>query len=178
MLNGIQLGGQSIRLSWGRSPTNKQVEHCYVIKVADLFYHLFIHSFIYFIGYQPQQDSGQWNGSYYGYNQGYSAYGYAAPDPNTFAYTGYPGYGNFQQQQQPPQVKAVDNVISISLRLSQNPNHYILQYDSRNMNDLGNNIGNDNGPDTVTKFQMHDILGDHTDGTFMVPVILNLIFVL
>ncbi|KAG6514823.1 hypothetical protein ZIOFF_025196 [Zingiber officinale] len=75
MLNGIQLGGQSIRLSWGRSPTNKQ----------------------------PQQDSSQWNGSYYGYNQGYSAYGYAAQDPNTFAYTGYPGYGNFQQQQPPPQ---------------------------------------------------------------------------
>jgi hypothetical protein len=25
MLNGSQLGGQSIRLSWGRSPANKQV---------------------------------------------------------------------------------------------------------------------------------------------------------
>lgn len=25
MLNGTQLGGQAIRLSWGRSPSNKQV---------------------------------------------------------------------------------------------------------------------------------------------------------
>ncbi|XP_042463282.1 polyadenylate-binding protein RBP45-like [Zingiber officinale] len=73
MLNGIQLGGQNIRLSWGRSPTNKQ----------------------------PQQDPSQWNGSYYGYNQGYNAYGYATEDPNTYTYTGYPGYRNYQQQ--PPQ---------------------------------------------------------------------------
>lgn len=27
MLNGSQLGGQSIRLSWGRSPGNKQVAY-------------------------------------------------------------------------------------------------------------------------------------------------------
>lgn len=68
------------------------------------------HSFIHFIVYQPQQDPSQWNGSYYGYNQGYNAYGYAAQDPNTYTYTGYPGYTNYQQQQQqPPQVKAVVN---------------------------------------------------------------------
>lgn len=29
MLQGTQLGGQNIRLSWGRSPTNKQVK-CYL----------------------------------------------------------------------------------------------------------------------------------------------------
>ncbi|XP_008796097.2 polyadenylate-binding protein RBP45 [Phoenix dactylifera] len=79
MLNGTQLGGQNIRLSWGRSPANKQ----------------------------PQQDSTQWNGSYYGYTQGYDTYGYAPPqDPNMYAYASYPGYGNYpqqQQQQQPPQ---------------------------------------------------------------------------
>ncbi|KAI6690549.1 hypothetical protein NL676_027377 [Syzygium grande] len=79
MLNGTQLGGQSIRLSWGRSPSNKQA--------------------------QPEQ--AQWNGGgYYGYPQGYEAYGYAPPtqDPNMF-YGGYAGY-NYQQPvtyQQPQQ---------------------------------------------------------------------------
>ncbi|KAL5737666.1 hypothetical protein ACOSP7_030427 [Xanthoceras sorbifolium] len=83
MLNGTQLGGQSIRLSWGRSPSNKQ------------------------------PDQAQWNGGggggggYYGYAQGYEAYGYAPPaqDPNMY-YGGYPGYGNYQQPgayQQPQQ---------------------------------------------------------------------------
>ncbi|XP_024018591.1 polyadenylate-binding protein RBP45C [Morus notabilis] len=79
-LNGTQLGGQSIRLSWGRSPTNKQ----------------------------NQQEQAQWNGGgYYGYPQGYDAYSYAPPsqDPNMY-YGGYPGYGNYQQPgayQQPQQ---------------------------------------------------------------------------
>ncbi|KAL1560104.1 Polyadenylate-binding protein rbp45 [Salvia divinorum] len=76
ILNGTLLGGQSIRLSWGRSPSNKQV------------------------------DPTQWSGSgYYGYAPGYETYGYAPPaqDPNLY-YAGYPGYGNYppppQQQQQ------------------------------------------------------------------------------
>jgi len=82
ILNGTTLGGQSIRLSWGRSPSNKQ------------------------------PDQAQWNGGgsgagYYGYAQGYEAYGYAPPaqDPNVY-YGGYPGYGNYQQPgayQQPQQ---------------------------------------------------------------------------
>lgn len=73
MLNGTQLGGHNIRLSWGRSPPNKQ----------------------------PQQDPNQVNGGYYGYAQGQGAYGYAAAaqDPNLY-YGGYPGYGNYQQPQQ------------------------------------------------------------------------------
>ncbi|CAL9111960.1 unnamed protein product, partial [Musa acuminata var. zebrina] len=75
MLNGTPLGGQNIRLSWGRSPANKQ----------------------------PQQDPNQWNGSYYGYAQNYNTYGYTPPqDPNMYAYAAYTGYGNYQQQQQPP----------------------------------------------------------------------------
>ncbi|CAA2989884.1 polyadenylate-binding RBP45-like isoform X1 [Olea europaea subsp. europaea] len=75
MLNGTQLGGQSIRLSWGRSPSNKQV------------------------------DQNQSNGGYYGYAPGYETYGYApgAQDPNLY-YAGYQGYGNYQPPpQQPPQ---------------------------------------------------------------------------
>ncbi|KAL3522018.1 hypothetical protein ACH5RR_014852 [Cinchona calisaya] len=76
MLNGTQLGGQNIRLSWGRSPSNKQ----------------------------PQADATQWNSGYYGYASGYETYGYApaAQDPNMY-YAGYPGYGNYpaQSQQQP-----------------------------------------------------------------------------
>ncbi|KAL5548346.1 hypothetical protein UlMin_003577 [Ulmus minor] len=81
-LNGTQLGGQSIRLSWGRSPTSKQ----------------------------SQPDQAQWNGGggYYGYGQGYDPYTYAPPtqDPSMY-YGGYPaGYGNYQQPggyQQPQQ---------------------------------------------------------------------------
>ena len=80
MLNGTILAGQSIRLSWGRSPSKKQT--------------------------QPEQ--GQWNNGYYEYAQGYDAYGYApAPqDPNLY-YGGYTGYSNYQQPgnyQQPQQV--------------------------------------------------------------------------
>ncbi|KAJ4760742.1 Polyadenylate-binding protein RBP45 [Rhynchospora pubera] len=78
-LNGTTVAGQSIRLSWGRSPSNKQ---------------------------QQQQDSNQWNAGYYGYGQGYENFGYAQPQQNAnmFAYGGYPGYGNYQQQaQQQPQ---------------------------------------------------------------------------
>lgn len=72
MLNNTQLGGQSIRLSWGRNPSSKQA--------------------------QPEQSQ---YGAYYGYGQGYEAYGYAPPaqDPNMY-YGGYPGYGNYQQPQQ------------------------------------------------------------------------------
>uniref|UniRef100_A0A6N2K9V1 RRM domain-containing protein n=1 Tax=Salix viminalis TaxID=40686 RepID=A0A6N2K9V1_SALVM len=87
MLNGTQIAGQNIRLSWGRSPSNKQA--------------------------QPEQS--QWNGGgYYGYPQGYDAYDYAAaaaaaaaaaPQDPSMYYGGYPGYGNYQQpgayQQQP-----------------------------------------------------------------------------
>ncbi|KAJ6849235.1 uncharacterized protein M6B38_269600 [Iris pallida] len=78
MLQGSQLGQQSIRLSWGRSPANKQSQQ-----------------------QQEQQDPNQWNGNYYGYGQGYEAYGYAQPpqDPNMYAYGGYPNYPNYQQQQ-------------------------------------------------------------------------------
>ncbi|KAE9456645.1 hypothetical protein C3L33_11587, partial [Rhododendron williamsianum] len=75
VLNGTQIGGTNVRLSWGRSP-NKQA----------------------------QTDQTQWNnGGYYGYAaQGYEAYGYAPPpaqDPNAY-YGGYPGYGSYQQPQQ------------------------------------------------------------------------------
>jgi RNA recognition motif-containing protein len=83
-LNGTQIGGHNVRLSWGHSPANKQA----------------------------QPTSSQWNGGnaggapgggggYYGYPQGYEGYGYTAPpqDPNMY-YGGYPGYGNYQQQQQ------------------------------------------------------------------------------
>ncbi|XP_042390709.1 RNA-binding protein L-like isoform X2 [Zingiber officinale] len=76
-LNGTPVGGQSVRLSWGRSPANKQ----------------------------PQQDPNQWNGNYYGYTQSYETYGYAPTlqDPNTYGYAAYPGYNYQQQQPQQPQ---------------------------------------------------------------------------
>jgi len=79
MLNGSLIGGQSVRLSWGRSAQNKQA---------------------------PQQDTNsQYNGNnYYGYEQqGYEGYGYSAPnaqDSSMQNYYGYPGYGNYEQQWQ------------------------------------------------------------------------------
>ncbi|XP_031118901.1 polyadenylate-binding protein RBP45-like isoform X2 [Ipomoea triloba] len=73
-LQGTQLGEQNIRLSWGRSPSNKQSSE------------------------QPKWGGG---GSYYGYAQGYEAYGYAPPpqDPSMY-YGSYPGYTNYQQPHQ------------------------------------------------------------------------------
>lgn len=70
-LSGTQLSGQTIRLSWGRSPSNKQ---------------------------QSQGDPNQWSSGYYGYTPGYDAYGYVQPtqDPNMY-YAGYAGYGNYAQ---------------------------------------------------------------------------------
>jgi len=56
--------------------------------------------FSFFTSFQPQQDHNQWNNNYYGYTQGYDAYGYQQPqDPNMYAYAAYQGYGNYQQQQ-------------------------------------------------------------------------------
>ncbi|KAI7726124.1 hypothetical protein M8C21_020203 [Ambrosia artemisiifolia] len=78
MLQGTQFGGQTVRLSWGRSPASKQ----------------------------PSVEQSQYNGGgYYGYGQGYETYGYApvAQDPTTMYYGGYPGYGGYPQVQQPPQ---------------------------------------------------------------------------
>jgi len=80
LLQGTLIGGQNVRLSWGRSPSNKQVQ---------------------------QQDSNQWAGAttgYYGYGQGYEAYGYPqSQDPNMYGYGAYAGYQNYQQQPVPQQ---------------------------------------------------------------------------
>ncbi|KAM0950873.1 putative RNA recognition motif domain, nucleotide-binding alpha-beta plait domain superfamily [Dioscorea sansibarensis] len=72
-LHGKVLGKQTVRLSWGRSPANKQFRADY---------------------------SNQWNGMYYGGHL-YNGYGYAIPpqDPSMYAaaYGGYSFYGNQQQ---------------------------------------------------------------------------------
>ncbi|KAJ4838681.1 Polyadenylate-binding protein rbp45 [Turnera subulata] len=77
-LQGQQLGGQNIRLSWGRNTSNRQ----------------------------NQPDASQWAapGGYYPYGQGYGNFGYApaTQDPNVY-YGGYAGYGNYQQQPQQQQ---------------------------------------------------------------------------
>ncbi|KAL9243517.1 hypothetical protein vseg_017392 [Gypsophila vaccaria] len=82
-MNGAQLGGRNVRLSWGHNTSNRR----------------------------PQAEQNQWsNAGYYGYPQGYDPYAYAAAaaapqDPNMY-YGGYPGYGGYavpQQGQQPAQ---------------------------------------------------------------------------
>uniref|UniRef100_A0A2P2LNB7 Uncharacterized protein MANES_18G033900 n=2 Tax=Rhizophora mucronata TaxID=61149 RepID=A0A2P2LNB7_RHIMU len=74
-LNGTVIGKQTMRLSWGRSPANKQFRLDF---------------------------SNQWGGAYYG-GQLYDGYGYALPpphDPSMYAaaYGAYPVYGSHQQQ--------------------------------------------------------------------------------
>jgi hypothetical protein len=112
-LNGITIGKQAVRLSWGRNPANKQVRPCselhstskHTVKLwraetLTLFCRLLM---------QFRGDNGnmQWKngGVYYAappfYNGGY---GYPAaapfPDPGMYAapaYGAYPFYGNQQQ---------------------------------------------------------------------------------
>lgn len=78
-LHGAVIGQQAVRLSWGRSMGNKQA---YAAPTA------------------WGQDPNQWNGSYYGYGQGYDNYDYGAvpQDVGQYSYTGYEGYPNYPQQ--------------------------------------------------------------------------------
>ncbi|KAG9135211.1 hypothetical protein Leryth_013478 [Lithospermum erythrorhizon] len=75
-LNGTVIGKQTVRLSWGRNPANKQ----------------------------SRGDFGnQWTGAYYGGGPFYEGYGYPLPpphDPSVYAaaYGAYPIYGTHQQQ--------------------------------------------------------------------------------
>ncbi|XP_057856484.1 polyadenylate-binding protein RBP47B' [Cryptomeria japonica] len=78
-VHGTVIGQQTVRLSWGRSPATKQEPTA---------------------GWgQAQADPNQWNGAYYGYGQGYEAYGYAQPpqDPSMYGYGAYPTTGSYQQ---------------------------------------------------------------------------------
>ncbi|MCO5597074.1 hypothetical protein L7F22_051148 [Adiantum nelumboides] len=79
-LHGTIIGQQPVRLSWGRSPANKQTQPG---------------------GWgQVQSDSSnQWNPGYGSYGQGYDGYGYTPVPQDANAYTySYPGYGNYPQQ--------------------------------------------------------------------------------
>lgn len=77
-LQGTMIGQQVVRLSWGRSPANKQDQPG---------------------GWGQQTDLNQWSGAYYGYGQGYDAYAYgASQDPSLYAYGAYAGYGQYPQQ--------------------------------------------------------------------------------
>ncbi|TYG70154.1 hypothetical protein ES288_D05G289700v1 [Gossypium darwinii] len=74
-LNGMVIGKQTVRLSWGRNPANKQFRGDY---------------------------GNQWGGAYYG-GQVYDGYRYAVPPPHdpgmyAAAYGTYPIYGSHQQQ--------------------------------------------------------------------------------
>ncbi|KAL5979771.1 Polyadenylate-binding protein rbp47b' [Asimina triloba] len=91
-LQGTIIGQQTIRLSWGRSPTTKQVaitpNRIPALGNKDQ------------LGSWGQQaDPNQWGGAYYGYGQGYDAYAYGtSQDPSLYAYGAYAGYGQYSQQ--------------------------------------------------------------------------------
>nr|XP_018679403.1 PREDICTED: polyadenylate-binding protein RBP47 isoform X1 [Musa acuminata subsp. malaccensis] len=72
-LNGTVIGNQTVRLSWGRNPANKQLR---------------------------SDSSNQWNGMYYG-GPFYNGYMYAAPVPDPSMYAAYGTY-SFQGNQQQP----------------------------------------------------------------------------
>eukprot|EP01018_Ginkgo_biloba_P026410 Gb_24595 [translate_table: standard] len=78
-LHGTVIGQQSIRLSWGRSPANKQRPALY--------------------GWgQFNSDPNQWGG-YYGYGQSYEGYEYPQdPAAYAYAYGNYLGYENYTPQ--------------------------------------------------------------------------------
>lgn len=118
VLQGTLIGGQNVRLSWGRSLSNKQVQikrNIVIFLSIKLYNGAKVDNIVVFECLQPQHDSNQWGagagaGGYYGgYGQGYETYGgYAQPqDPNMYGYGAYAGYPNYQQQQvaqqQPPQ---------------------------------------------------------------------------
>ncbi|PSS31404.1 Polyadenylate-binding protein [Actinidia chinensis var. chinensis] len=74
-LNGTAIGENTVRLSWGRNPANKQMR---------------------------AEFGSPWNGTYYG-GYVYNGYGYALPPPHdasmyATAYGAYPMYGTHQQQ--------------------------------------------------------------------------------
>eukprot|EP00262_Sarcandra_glabra_P005872 TRINITY_DN17796_c0_g1_i1.p1 TRINITY_DN17796_c0_g1~~TRINITY_DN17796_c0_g1_i1.p1 ORF type:complete len:444 (+),score=86.74 TRINITY_DN17796_c0_g1_i1:97-1428(+) len=76
-LHGTMIGQQIVRLSWGRSPANKQDQPG---------------------SWGQQADPNQWNGAYYAYGQGYDAYAYSH-DPSLYTYGTYAaGYGQYPQQ--------------------------------------------------------------------------------
>ncbi|KAF9606992.1 hypothetical protein IFM89_030411 [Coptis chinensis] len=84
-LNGTMIGQQTVRLSWGRNQLG--------------------------IWAQPS-DPHQWNGAYYGYGQGYDAYGYgAAPDPSLYSYGAYTGYGRHFQAEGSQEMVAMAGVV-------------------------------------------------------------------
>ncbi|GMP88665.1 hypothetical protein CsSME_00040563 [Camellia sinensis var. sinensis] len=50
--------------------------------------------------WSQQADPSQWSSTYYGYGQGYDAYGYGTThDPSLYAYGAYPGYAQYPQQE-------------------------------------------------------------------------------
>ncbi|KAI8000118.1 Polyadenylate-binding protein RBP47B' [Camellia lanceoleosa] len=52
-----------------------------------------------FLGQDQQANPSQWSSTYYGYGQGYDAYGYGTThDPSLYAYGAYPGYAQYPQQ--------------------------------------------------------------------------------
>ncbi|KAL7618779.1 polyadenylate-binding protein RBP47B' [Lactuca sativa] len=78
-MHGSQIGQTVVHLSWGKSTAAKQDPS----------------------GVWGQQaDQSQWGSAYYGYGQGYDAYGYGATqDPSLYAYgAAYGGYMQYPQQ--------------------------------------------------------------------------------
>ncbi|KAA8545890.1 hypothetical protein F0562_020659 [Nyssa sinensis] len=95
-LNGTVIGKQTVRLSWGRTPGNKQLR---------------------------TGSNNQWDGAYYG-RQGYNGYGYAVPqnqDPSMYAATAAygvssNGYGNHQQPGIPTLFGSISLIHSVRQR--------------------------------------------------------------
>ncbi|CAL5408256.1 unnamed protein product [Camellia sinensis] len=116
-MQGTMIGQQAVHLSWGRSPTAKQ--DClyerfrqknlsfptvalnlmlYVKVIKDIIRGHDFHRDLPGV-WSQQADPSQWSSTYYGYGQGYDAYGYGTThDPSLYAYGAYPGFAQYPQQ--------------------------------------------------------------------------------
>ncbi|CAL5344430.1 unnamed protein product [Camellia sinensis] len=117
-MQGTMIGQQAVHLSWGRSPTAKQ--DClyerfrqknlsfptvalnlmlYVKVIKDIIRGHDFHGGDLPGVWSQQADPSQWSSTYYGYGQGYDAYGYGTThDPSLYAYGAYPGFAQYPQQ--------------------------------------------------------------------------------
>lgn len=103
-MQGHVIGQQAVRISWSKNPGQVKT---FAVTLTDVMKGLLILAgslnvvddlwYLLKDGWVTQADPSQWSG-YYGYGQGYDAYGYGTTqDPSLYAYGGY-GYPQYPQQ--------------------------------------------------------------------------------
>lgn len=71
-------------------------------------------------------DPSQWN-AYYGYGQGYEAYGYgAAQDPSSYTYGAYGAYGGYQQYPSQQVIHLILNLVYFAYCIGSCAENYFI----------------------------------------------------